>query len=54
MATLSRRTEALLVMVSKAEKDKIHFSAQKRGMTMSAYCRMVLIDHALKDAKKDG
>lgn len=40
------RRKALMVMLTEQEKKAVKNAAKKRGMTMSTYCRMVLIGDA--------
>lgn len=47
-----KRSNALMIMLSDAEKAKISQIAEQHGMTMSAYARMILL--GLIQTKKEG
>ena len=53
MKDREKRTECLIIMLSDTEKKQISEMANTRGMTMSAYCRMVMLDSVNKE-KEDG
>ncbi len=39
----NRRDKSIMVQVTQAEKEKIEDAATRMGMTISSYCRFVLI-----------
>ena len=51
-ATNRKRQEFIGIAVSKDEKGAIEKAADLRGLTVSAYCRWVIIQHALNQSQK--